>query len=104
MGHRFDPVAQWRAGLAVWRVMAEAQVVMTLRVMGMWGVLPASRGENRRMVVEKAPAFAQGAVAAGTALMAGRAPEAVVVAAVRPVRRRVAANAKRLSKPRAPKA
>ena len=97
-----DPVKSWRSAVAVWRVMAEAQMVMSLRVMGMWGVIPASRRENHTMSAEKAPAFAKAALAAGTAAALGKSPDEVLQAAIRPIRRRTSANVKRLTKPKRP--
>lgn len=99
-GVKMDPFKPWRSAFAVWRVMAEAQVVMSLRVLGMMGVLPASPRENRTMAAEKGPAFARVAVAAGAAALAGKGPDGIAEAAVRPVRRRTSANVKRLTKPR----
>ena len=97
-----DPIKSWRSAFALWRVMAEAQMVISLRVMGMWGVLPASRRENHSMTAEKAPAFAKAAMAAGTAAALGKSPDDVLQAAIRPLRRRTSANVKRLTKPRRP--
>lgn len=99
-----DPFKPWRSTFALWRVMAEAQVVIGLRVLGMWGVLPASKRETHTMSAEKAPAFARAALAAGTAAAQGKSPDAVLQAAIRPIRRRTSANVKRLTKPRRPKA
>lgn len=98
-----DPFKPWRPAFAVWQVMAEAQVVIALRVMGMAGMLPASPKERHRMVAEKGPAMARAAVAAGAAMAAGKGPGEVLEAAVRPVRRRTSANVKRLTKPRRPR-
>jgi glucose dehydrogenase len=99
-----DPFGPWRTGLAYWTMMSEAQTVVALRVLGMWGVLPASKRENHTMSAEKAPAFARAALAAGTAAAQGKSPDAVLQAAIRPIRRRTSANVKRLTKPRRPKA
>lgn len=97
------PYANWTSGLAFWTMMAEAQMVMTLRMLGMMGVLPANRRENHVMMAEKAPAFAEAAVAAGMAAMTGKSPDEIAQAAIRPVARRTRANVKRLTKPRAPR-
>jgi hypothetical protein len=95
-----DPFAPWRAGFAFWTMMAEAQTVMAVRTLGLWGVLPASPGENRRMVAEKGPAFARAAVAAGLAAAAGKPPLAVAEAALAPIGRKTRANARRLTRPK----
>lgn len=97
-----DPVRSWRTAFALWQVMAEAQTVISLRLLGMWGVLPASRRENHTMAAEKAPAFARAALAAGRAAAQGKSPDEVIQAAIRPVRRRTSSNVKRLTKPRTP--
>lgn len=92
-----DPLAPWRLGLALWTTAVEAQTVMALRLLGLWGVLPARRGEDRRMVAEKAPAFARAALASAAALHQG--PVAAAEAALRPIGRRTRANARRLTRP-----
>ncbi|MDO9501591.1 hypothetical protein [Falsiroseomonas sp.] len=50
------------------------------------------------MVAEKQKAFTDGAFAAGRAVMAGARPDVVAAAAMRPARRRVAANMRALHK------
>jgi len=41
------------------KLMIDTQAVMTLRLLGMAGALPQTRGENARMVNEKGPAMAK---------------------------------------------
>lgn len=94
-----DPFQAWRHGVAFCTMMAEAQTVIALRVMGMWGVLPASPRERHRMVSEKGPAFAEAAVAAGRAAALGKGPLDVAEAALKPIGQRTRANVKRLTKP-----
>ena len=80
----------------------QAQMVMAMRVAGMagmWSVLPS---ENGRMVDEKAPAFAEAAMAAGRTAMRGGDPAAITRAWARPLKRATGANARRLSR-RGPK-
>ncbi len=98
---RTDPLGAWRAGLALWTMMAEAQAVVAIRVLGMWGLVPASPRERCTMLAEKGPAFAEAALAAGMAAAQGRRPEAVLEAAVKPIGRLTRANVRRLTKPRA---
>jgi hypothetical protein len=50
------------------------------------------------MVAEKQRAFAEGALAASHAVLAGSRPDVVAAAALRPSRRRVAANLRQLRK------
>ncbi|WP_210526267.1 antifreeze protein [Rubellimicrobium arenae] len=92
----------WRSAFAFWSMMAQAQTVVTLRMWGMMGLLPASKRENHTMVSEKAPAFAKAAVAAGAAAMAGKSPDQIAAAAIRPIKRRTSSNVKRLTKPKRP--
>ena len=51
MPHR-DPFGPMRAGLAFWTMMAEAQAVVAIRTMGLWGVLPAAPSERHDMLAE----------------------------------------------------
>ncbi|MFC7703361.1 antifreeze protein [Plastorhodobacter daqingensis] len=99
------PVDYWRAGIAIWSMMAEAQAVITLRCLGMVGLWTAPPGEAARMVLEKQRAFAQSGRAAMAKAAAGGGPEAVAHAAVRPLGRVTAANVARLRKagPRKPR-
>jgi len=95
-----NPFQTWRSTLAFWSMMAEAQTVIALRTMGMMGVLPASPRENHTMMAEKGPAFVESALAAGAAAMAGKTPDQIAQAAIRPIARRTGANVKRLTKPK----
>jgi len=51
------------------------------------------------MIAEKQKAFADGAIAAGVAMMQGAAPDVVAAAALRPAQRRVSANIRALKRP-----
>lgn len=55
-------------------------------------------GSLAEMVAEKQQAFADGMLAAGRAAMAGHSPDIVAAAAIRPSRRRVAANLRQLKR------
>ena len=93
-----DPFRLMRAGAAFWAMLAEAQIVVALRMMGAAGLVAGgSASETRRMVAEKGPAFARSAQAATMAALAGKPPADVMLAAVRPLRRRTRANMRRLS-------
>lgn len=80
----------------------EAQSVVTMRMLGAAGVWNVHPGENARMITEKQQAFTEAAFAAGRAALGGHAPEAVVKAALRPLRLKTRSNIRRLSK-RGPK-
>ena len=102
MAHRYprpaDPLALARSGADLAMLAWEAQLVMTMRLMGMaglWSVVPT---ENGRMMSEKGPAFLEAAQSATQAAMTGCRPDQVVVAWARPLRKRTRANAHRLSK------
>ncbi|MBD3665914.1 antifreeze protein [Sulfitobacter aestuariivivens] len=77
-------------------LMVEAQTVIALRLMGLSGVVPARRGENARMVTEKWPAMMHAGIAANQAMLAGKSPDQVMEAGLRPLSRKVRANRKRL--------
>ena len=93
-----NPFQPWESTFAFWAMMAEAQTVIAIRTMGMMGVLPASPRENHTMFAEKGPAFVESVIAAGAAAMAGKTPDQIVHAAIRPIARRTGANVKRLGK------
>lgn len=95
-----NPFQTWASALAFWSMMAEAQTVIALRTMGMMGVLPASPRENHTMLAEKGPAFVESALAAGAAAMAGKSPDQIAQAAIRPIARRTGANVRRLTRPK----
>jgi len=99
MPHR-DPFGPMRAGLAFWTMMAEAQAVVAIRTMGMWGVLPAAPSERHDMLAEKGPAFLESAFAAGQAAVMGKTAVQVAEAALRPIGRQTRSNVRRLTKPR----
>ena len=86
----------WRGGLELTSLMIEAQTVVAYRTFGMLGLWAAAPGETNRMVAEKAPAFADAALAASRAAMAGRRPDEVAGVWVRSLRRKTRSNARRL--------
>jgi hypothetical protein len=88
----------WKTGLDAWRMLAEAQTVVALRMMGMAGLWTLSEGETTRMITEKQQAFAQSAFDGTMAAMRGQSPERVLAAVVRPLGRKTSANARRLGR------
>ena len=80
-------------------MLAEAQMVIAMRMFGMAGLVPMSPREPTRMVQEKAEAMMQASKAASRAMMSGGGAASVAMAALKPVRRRTRANVKRLTKP-----
>lgn len=85
-------------GTAWWSMMSEAQVVIGMRSLGMMGLWPVADTEDARMVSEKLAAVTQSVKAAGAAAVAGKRPDEVAMAALKPLGRKTRANAKRLSK------
>lgn len=93
-----DAARAMRLALRAQTMMAEAQTVMTLRMMGMFGLWPMGAGEPGRMVTEKIEALQEAQLALFRAAMKGADPTAMAEAALRPVRRRTRANAERLTR------
>ncbi|HEV7264929.1 MAG TPA: hypothetical protein VGN83_08440 [Falsiroseomonas sp.] len=81
----------WLAWQAGW--------VFTLRSAQLWTEPAGAAASLAAMATEKQRAFAEGALAAGRAVLAGGGPERVAAAALRPARRRVASNLRQLTRP-----
>jgi hypothetical protein len=79
-------------------MLAEAQMVIGMRMMGMMGLWRVLPSETTRMSSEKLEAISQAAVASSRAVLAGKAPAEVAAAALRPIRRKTASNVKRLAR------
>lgn len=77
--------------------------VFMLRSAQLWAAPAGAAAALAEMAAEKQRAFAAGAFAAGRAALSGARPELVAAAALRPARRRVAANLRQLTRPRRPK-
>lgn len=94
----FTPTQMIRLSIQSGMMLAEAQMVIGMRMLGMmslWRVLPS---ENARMSSEKVSAMGEAAVASSKAILAGKPPALVAEAALKPIRRRTAANVKRLGR------
>ena len=87
-----DIAALWSLGLATTKMMAEAQAVIALRLLGMAGIWSVTPSENARMITEKTKALHQSASAASKAALQGRAPEKVLLIALAPIRNKTSAN------------
>ena len=83
-------------------MVAEANAVIAMRLLGMVGLWSVTPAENDRMVSEKLEAFNRSAIAANHAAMSGQRPDQIAAAALKPVRQKTRANSKRLAK-RGPK-
>ncbi|MBT9246883.1 antifreeze protein [Gemmobacter fulvus] len=78
-------------------MLAEAQMVIAMRLWGMAGLWNVTPEENSRMVQEKTEAMTQSAMAAGRAMLSGKGAAGVAMAALKPVRMRTRSNMKRLT-------
>lgn len=86
-------------------MLAEAQTVITLRMLGMAGFWSVPGSENQRMFAEKLPAMTEAMFAAGMAGWRGQSPALVAQATLRPIRKRTRQNSRRLTRrgPRIPR-
>ncbi|SDE83456.1 hypothetical protein [Limimaricola pyoseonensis] len=96
------PLDLYRTTLAYWSLMAEAQAVIGYRMLGMAGLWAVTGSETDRMLAEKAPAFAEAMRHGGRAMIEGRRPDQIALAAMQPLGRKAAANRRRLAR-RGPK-
>lgn len=92
----FNPMDYLRPMAQLGRLATEAQTVIALRLAGFAGAWPMHPSEAVRMVSEKVEAGHDSVRAAMVAGLSGRDPAAIAMAAIRPVRRRTRANARRL--------
>ncbi len=79
-------------------MLAEANMVIAMRMMGMSGMWRVTPAENTRMVKEKTDAALASGQAMTRAAMAGQSPAKVALAGIKPVRAKTRANASRLAK------
>jgi hypothetical protein len=92
-----SPFDLFRPMLVMTQMMMEAQAVIALRLMGMAGAWPMAAGEPLRMVTEKARAAQDAGLAMARAAGSGASAGKVMLAGVKPVRRRTKANVGRLT-------
>ena len=97
-----NPMRLWANSVEFATLMTEAQAVIAMRMVGMAGMWSVTPYENKRMVSEKAYALTKSASEATYASLRGAPPDAVMAAAMKPIRQKTRANARRLSK-RGPK-
>ena len=90
------PFEMVSVGIQTAQLVAEAQMVMTMRLLGMAGFWSMPPSENLRMVLEKPDAFVRSAYAASNAAMMGKRPDQVAEAAIKPLRHKTRANSRRL--------
>lgn len=92
------PAEAVRLALQSSMMLAEANMVIAMRVMGMGGMWRVTPAENTRMVQEKTDAAIASTAAMSRAIMAGQSPAKVALAAMKPLRDKTRANATRLAK------
>lgn len=86
----------WRLQMRTARMMAEAQAVIAVRMLGMAGMLPSEAGETTRMITEKQAAFAQSGLAVAGAMLAGKTAMQAYGLGLTPIGRATRGNAARL--------
>lgn len=98
MKHFGTPTEAMRLAMQSGMMIAEANMVIAMRLMGMGGMWRVNPSENARMVQEKTDAVIASGAAMGRAIMAGQSPAKVALAGMKPVRDKTRANATRLAK------
>ena len=88
----------WTYSLNLARLGFEAQCVIALRMMRLAGGGTRARREAGRMIAEKSAALIAAQIGAGVALAGGRGPRTAAVRALRPYKRAVSRNRRRLSR------
>lgn len=82
--------------VAVTRLMADTQCVLTMRLLGLSGVWSLPEGESQAMVGEKVPVFTEAALSGTFAMMSGRSPHKVFRETLKPISSKASANRERL--------
>ena len=98
MAKIITPMDYWVNAMQMGWVMAEAQGVIAMRIMGAMGVWSVPKTENSRMLNEKVFAFLKGGTDASLAALAGKSPDVVAALAIKPIRQKTRANHRRLTK------
>ncbi|SDN76569.1 hypothetical protein SAMN05216196_10259 [Lutimaribacter pacificus] len=87
----------WTLALELSRAMIDAQAVVAMRLGGMAGFWAVSSGETTRMITEKPRALFKAQWAMQKALLEGQPPDAILRAGLKPIRKKVGQNARRLA-------
>ena len=98
MARSATPLELFKTNLEVGMMLAEAQSVIAMRMMGWGGLWSVTKSENNRMVSEKTEAITKSIQNATLAAMTGKRPDEIVNAAVKPLRQKTRANVARLGK------
>lgn len=94
----FSPFNLMRLSMNTAVMLTQAQSVIAMRMMGMAGVWSVSPGENARMISEKMRAGMKAGAAAQKSALSGGSATDIAEAALAPVKRATAANARRLTR------
>lgn len=92
------PMDYWANAVQVAMVMAEAQSVIVMRMLGAMGFWSVPKSENRRMLNEKVFAYVKGSTDSALAAMHGKSPDVVAALAIKPIRQATRSNHRRLTK------
>ena len=98
MARSATPLELFKTNLEVGMMLAEAQSVIAMRMMGWGGLWSVTKSENNRMVSEKTEAITKSIQNATLAAMTGKRPDEIVNAAVKPLRQKTRSNVARLGK------
>jgi len=102
MARRSDPFAFFSNAMEMGHMMAEANAVIAMRSLGMMGLWSVTPSEDKRMVSEKIEAVTRSVNDATKSMLKGDSADQITAAALKPLRQKTRANAKRLTK-RGPK-
>jgi hypothetical protein len=94
----WSPFDAMRLSMKTGVMLAEANMVIGMRMLGMAGMWRVTPAENLRMVAEKQAAGLEAAVAMGRVAMAGGSAAQLLEAGLKPVARRTRGNVRRLAK------
>ncbi|WP_095589099.1 antifreeze protein [Actibacterium ureilyticum] len=81
-----------------WHLAFEAQMVISMRLLGLGGFWHVAPSENSRMVQEKVQAFSESGLAMSVAAFRMAQPVTIMAAGLRPLRRRTRNNSRRLAR------
>lgn len=93
-----DPMSYIGNAFQVGFMMAEANSVIAMRTLGMMGIWSVTPSEDGRMISEKVHAMAKAQSDATRVAMNGGSFDEIAAAAIKPIRNKTRANAKRLGK------
>ncbi|GHC61379.1 antifreeze protein [Neogemmobacter tilapiae] len=93
----YDPTEAMRLWMQMGLMTMEAQATVAMRLWGMAGMWKTAPDEMQRMVQEKSDAMQQSAKAATNAALQGKSGVGIASAALKPLRQKTQANAKRLT-------